>query len=180
MYIKKKYVHLYIYTYIRHRALVARVRVSRGPWECLEGLEDLFIGPTPPLTRVYLQLPASICSIIFLIIFWHRFQPPFGPILEPTWSQLGLQNRPKIGPRATQNAFKILSCFKYLFEQVFDRFWLQLGTLEPSKNIEKPMVFQCFCDFAWLPLRWLLEPTWLHFVKVLGAKLGPNRSKNRF
>ena len=62
-----------------------------------------------------------------MIIFWHRFRPPLGPILEPTWPQLGLQNRPKFGPRAIQNPFKIVSYFWYPFGQIFGGFWLQLG-----------------------------------------------------
>ena len=36
------------------------------------------------------------------------------------------------------------------------------------------MVFEDFYDFACLPFGWLLKPTWLHFGKVLGAKLAPS------
>ena len=49
--------------------------------------------------------------IIFLTFFLHRFSPPPAPILEPTWPQLGLQNRAKVGPRAIQNPFKIVYHF---------------------------------------------------------------------
>ena len=111
----------------------------------------------------YLQLPAWIFSMIFVIIFWHRFRIPFGPILEPTWSQLGLQNRSKIDPRAIQNPLKNLSCFNYLFELIFDWFlaptrlpnppktkpsWLpkaiQEAMTQNHKNIKNPYVFQWF------------------------------------
>ena len=116
-------------------------------------------------------------------MFWYRFRGPLGPILEPTWPQLGLQNRFKIDPRAIKNPFKISSCIWYPLGSIFDGFWLQLGTLEPSKNIEKQLVFQCFCDFCWLPLGWLLEanlaPFWEGLGSQVGAKLAPNCSKNR-
>ena len=177
------HIYIYIYTYIRHRAPKARVRVSRGPWECLEGLEDLFIGPTPLLlaaTRVYLHLLASICSIIFLIFFWHRFQRPFGPILEPTCSQLGFQNRPRIDPRAIQNPFKIWSCFKYLFGLIFCRFWLQLESPEPSKIELSLRPHAHFAHLGCLPLGWLLEANLAWFWEGLGAKLEPKSIKNQF
>ena len=36
------------------------------------------------------------------------------------------------------------------------------------------MVFEDFYDFAWLPFGSLLKPTWLHFGRVWGTKLGPS------
>ena len=132
----------------------------------------------------YLHLLASTRVDLFdhfCDIFWYRFQHPFWPILEPTWSQLGLQNRSKIKPRAMQNPFKILSCFKYLFEAVFDRFWVQFGTLEPSKNLKKNTWFlKCFCDFAWLPLGWLLDANLAPFWTGFGPKLVPKSIKHRW
>ena len=94
---------------------------------------------------------------------------PTWPNLPPTWSQ----NPSKIDPRAIKNPFKISSCIWYLLGSIFDGFWLQLGTLEPSKNIENTC-FLCFCDFCYCLLDGFWKPTWLHFGRVWGAKLAPS------
>ncbi len=117
------YVHVYVQVYVYvHLNVHVNVYISAtvppkarsGVLECsclLAGRLEclLYRDPPPPTVHNCAQPRArshDFFSIIFLIIFGHRFQPPFGSILEPTWIQLGLQNRPKIDPRAIQNPLK--------------------------------------------------------------------------
>ena len=154
------YIYIYIYiictTYIqsnkhniRHRAprhelecsgvLRAQRAWSLGPWDwksLRDPREGFPGGPGINCSCLRFQI-----SIIFLIAFWHRFWPPLGPILEPTWPHLGLQNRSKRDPRAIQNAFKFVSYLWYPFGPIFCGFWIQLRPPETTKIIEKPMVF---------------------------------------
>ena len=63
-------------------------------------------------------------SIIFLNMFRHRFRCHLGPILVPTWLQLGIQNRPKIDPRAIQTPSQLASCFRSPFGWIFERIFI--------------------------------------------------------
>ena len=57
------------------------------------------LAPTWPPTRPQKLGSKSLLGIFKMFLLWHvvlvLFWTPLGPILEPTWPQLGLQNRPK-------------------------------------------------------------------------------------
>ena len=156
--------HVYIHVYIRHRALVARCGVSRGPWPALEWWIVLFIGTHPPISCV---ISRSGFRAHFLTSSWYPHFSDFGanlaPFCPPTWAQ----NRSKIGPRAIQNPSQLASYFWSLFWLIFDRLLVdfrppnrskinQKSINKPSqqhnnqqlKNIEKPLVFLGFCYFG--------------------------------
>ena len=58
---------------------------------------------------------------------------------------------------------------------IFDRFWDPLGLKNRSK-IDKNWIQK---SKNWYNFWSILEPTWLHFGEVLGAKLGPSWLQNR-
>ena len=91
----------------------------------------------PPLglsVSRFLAHPCTTFLASFFLILLISFFTESWSNLEPTWPQLGLQNRPKLGPRAIQNSFKILPYFGYPFGQFFCGFWLQLGPQNHPKT----------------------------------------------
>ena len=99
--------------------------------------------------------------------------------MAPTWCQLGVPNRSKIGPRAIQNPFKNLACFRCPCGSIFDGFGLNLRALNVQKLSSRLGVVHilhilvvCLLDGSW-------KPTWLDFGRVWGAKLKPKSVKNQ-
>ena len=132
----------------------------------------------PPLRcratlRNFAQLPVTF----FLWFFGSFFDTVSKPLLDRFWCQLAPNLASKIDPKSIQDPPKIDSKFYLVLSTFLNRFLIDFGSnLGPTNPpvTRKKQWFEDFYDFACLPFGWLLKPTWLHFGRVLGAKLAPS------
>ena len=115
------------------------------------------------------SIQQSIKQTIDLVIWFESIFDPFLDMIQHGRGHVC------IGKTNTILRFLFFDCcaVALIAWSIFDRFWEPLGLQNRSK-IDRTINQQKWSTF-WS----ILEPTWLHFGEVLGAKLGPSWLQNR-
>ena len=95
-------------------------------------------------------------SIIFSMLFWHRFLVDLGSIFPPNLPPQNLQNPGKIDAKS-------LSILDFKFRSIFDRFWLPTWTPRTSFGASGLAPNGIFVFSGNRMSDAILVPTWLHF-----------------
>ena len=138
------------------------------------------LGPNlaPKSTPKSTQEPSKIDPKSHLIfdLFFDRFFIDFSSIFDPKITQKSIKNQSQNQPKSpTAKISKIYKKRRTVYD--FSHFGHAMLEQKINKNQSK---IHHKTDLKSTPqLASILGPIWLHFWRGLGAKMGPNRFKNR-
>ena len=138
------------------------------------------LGPNlaPKSTPKSTQEPPKIDPKSHLIfdLFFDRFFIDFSSIFDPKINQKSIKNQSQNQPKSP--TAKISKIYKKR-RTVYDFSYFGHAMLGQKINKNPSKIHHKTALKSTPQLASILEPTWLHFWRGLGAKMGPNRFKNR-
>ena len=134
--------------------------------------------------------------------YWIRSEGHLGGVLEPSWPQegaksrksseklirwtpwsppLGVQNWATWAKKSIKNPFKNLLIFWLLFWSIWDWFWKDFGSQNPSKIGEKSIknAINFTIDF-WINLEWIFFNFFAIFIQTHHMARGTKHCKNQW
>ena len=138
------------------------------------------LGPNlaPKSTPKPTQEPSKIDPKSHLIfdLFFDRFFIDFSSIFDPKITPKSIKNQSQNQPKSP--IAKISKIYKK-HRTVYDFSYFGHAMLGQKINKNPSKIHHKTALKSTPQLASILEPTWLHFWRGLGAKMGPNRFKNR-